>query len=87
VWHLVRMEQTEAQVLAGLLYEIRLLLSAHLGSENADRPARLAAHLAYAIHNEADVIAQGGHVGAEALRAKLDHARGMVEAWERGERG
>ncbi|MBC3881938.1 hypothetical protein H8K35_10380 [Undibacterium sp. LX40W] len=44
----------QAKVIALALYEIRLLLSGYLGSENdGDMPVRQAAHLAYALHNQA----------------------------------
>lgn len=43
-----------AKALAWALYEIRLLLSGYLGSDNPGDPAvRQAAHIAYALHNQA----------------------------------
>ncbi len=43
-----------ARLMAAAVYEIRLLLSDHLGTAcNSDPCVRLAAHLAYALHNDA----------------------------------
>lgn len=54
------MGATQEQVLAFAVYEIRLLLANHLGSERATDPSiRAAAHLAYALHNQADAVLQG----------------------------
>ena len=54
------MAVTQEQVLAFAIYEIRLLLAHHLGSDNTtDIPVRAAAHLAYALHNQADAVLQG----------------------------
>ncbi|GAB2504163.1 hypothetical protein GCM10027084_18250 [Pseudoxanthomonas sangjuensis] len=54
------MTVTQEQVLAFALYEIRLLLANHLGSDSAPDPTvRAAAHLAYALHNQAHAILQG----------------------------
>ena len=48
------------KLLAADLYEIRTLLSPHLGSESkADAKVRLAAHLSYVLHNEAKSILEG----------------------------
>ena len=55
------MAVTQNQVLAFAVYEIRLLLAHHLGSGDTSDPAvRAAAHLAYALHNQADAVLQGG---------------------------
>ena len=44
----------QAKIIALALYKIRLLLSGYLGSENdGDMAVRQAAHLAYALHNQA----------------------------------
>jgi len=44
----------QAKVLAQAIYEIRTLLSGYLGSDNpSDMAVRQAAHLAYALHNQA----------------------------------
>ena len=53
--------QSQAKILAQGIYEIRQLLSGYLGSQNPGDPAvRRAAHLAYALHNEALSVIQGG---------------------------
>jgi hypothetical protein len=52
--------QSQAQILAQAIYEIRQLLSGYLGSEaTAEMAVREAAHLAYALHNEALAILDG----------------------------
>jgi hypothetical protein len=55
-------DQTDQiKVLAFALYEMRLLLSGYLGSDNpGDHPVRVAAHLAYALHNQAYAAWQHG---------------------------
>ena len=51
---------SQAQILAQAVYEIRQLLSGYLGSEaTGDIDARKAAHLAYALHNEALAVLDG----------------------------
>jgi len=53
-------DNTEARLLANALYEIRSLLSPYIGSEvDAPMEVRFAAHLAYALHNEAEAITEG----------------------------
>lgn len=55
------MAVTQDQILAFAIYEIRLLLNHHLGSEDTPDPAvKAAAHLAYALYNQADAILQDG---------------------------
>ncbi len=55
-------DQTDQiKVLAFALYEMRLLLASYLGSDNpGDHPVRVAAHLAYALHNQAYAAWQHG---------------------------
>jgi hypothetical protein len=54
------MAVSQEQVLAFALYEIRQLLSGHLGStSSSDLPTRAAAHLAYALHNQAESVLRG----------------------------
>lgn len=64
------MTATENRVLAQVLYEIRLLLSGYLGSQiEADINVRTAAHLAYALHNDALTVLEGGSFDtADAVR-------------------
>ncbi len=62
----------EARLLAHALYEIRVLLAGYLGSTNDGDPAvRRAAHLAYALHNEAAAVAEGRTFSVEAALQKL----------------
>ena len=50
----------QTQILAFAVYQLRLLLANHLGSTTAADPAvRAAAHLAYALHNQALSVLEG----------------------------
>jgi hypothetical protein len=45
---------------AQAIYEIRVLLAGYLGSQNTgDMSVRQAAHLAYALHNQAEAVLSG----------------------------
>jgi len=47
----------QAKILAFAVYELRLLLAGNLGSDAVGEPSvRAAAHLAYALHNQALAI-------------------------------
>jgi hypothetical protein len=63
------------------VYEIRILLSGYLGSNvDADPSVRIAAHLAYALHNDALAVLEGNGFNAEdALKrvAALDSLLGV----------
>lgn len=51
---------SQAKILAQALYEIRLLLPDYLGSHSTgDIAVRKAAHLAYALHNDALAVIEG----------------------------
>jgi hypothetical protein len=51
---------TQHQVLAFAVFELRLLLAGELGpNSNAEPSVRVAAHLAYALHNQALAILEG----------------------------
>ena len=72
---------TQGEVLALALYEIRRLLAGEVGA-STEVPAHIrhAAHLAYAIHNEAlGVLAGGGFDAPDAL-ARLGNADKLVGA-------
>jgi hypothetical protein len=60
---------SQTKILAQGIYEIRLLLSGYLGSHSTGDPVVCrAAHLAYALHNEALAIIKGGTFdGAKAV--------------------
>ena len=66
--------------MAAAVFEIRLLLSNYLGSScDADPSIRLAAHLAYALHNEALAIFEGdGQVDIDAARRRIAHVEMIV---------
>lgn len=50
----------QTKVLAQAIYEIRVLLSGYLGTNNdGDLAVRQAAHLAYALHNQALAVLEG----------------------------
>ncbi|MDG5501092.1 hypothetical protein [Marinobacter sp. BGYM27] len=56
------MDKRDAQIkiLAQAVYELRLLLSDHLGSSNKEMLCEtVSAHIAYALHNEALAIIEG----------------------------
>ena len=62
----------QEKLLALAVYEIRLLLAGHLGSQStSELPVRAAAHLAYALHNEADNVIQGGSFDTQQAIARL----------------
>jgi hypothetical protein len=64
--------QLQTKILAQGIYEIRQLLSGFLGSENAGDPCvRRAAHLAYALHNEALAVIDGGTFDASRAVDKV----------------
>ena len=66
------MAVTQEQLLAFAVYEIRLLLANHLGSDStSDLSVRAAAHLAYALHNQADAILQGSTFDPQQATAAL----------------
>ena len=59
--------QDQAKVLAFAVYELRLLLAGHLGSNNnSDASTRAAAHLVYSLHNEALAVLEGRDFDANA---------------------
>ncbi len=70
----------QLELLAAAIYEIRELLPNYLGSENdADDSVRLAAHLAYALHNDALAILEGGGAfDVRAAKARIKQAEIVV---------
>ena len=68
------------KLMAAAVYEIRILLSGYLGSNNeADTAVRLAAHLAYALHNEAlTILEDNGDFDLGAALAKIKTAEKIV---------
>jgi len=72
--------QSQTKILAQGIHEIRLLLSGYLGSQNAGDPVvRRAAHLAYALHNEALSIIEGGTFDSEKAVDKVRTVDKMFE--------
>ena len=61
------------QLLAAALYDVRLLLAGHLGADT-DSPSEVstAAHIAYALHNEADAVVQGKSLDLADAWQKLE---------------
>ncbi|WP_323142082.1 hypothetical protein [Massilia phyllosphaerae] len=54
------MDEAETRLIANAMYEIHSLLASYVGSESeAPTDVRFAAHLAYALHNEASALAAG----------------------------
>lgn len=68
------------RLMAAAIYEIRLLLSAHLGSESDSDPCvRLAAHLAYALHNDALAMLEGdGDFDLDSAQKRIKTAESIV---------
>jgi hypothetical protein len=53
----MNMEEAKLKILAQAVYELRLLLSHHIGpSEKIASPEVASANLVYALHNEAEAI-------------------------------
>jgi hypothetical protein len=72
--------QSQAKILAQGIYEIRLLLSGYLGSQNAGDPVvRRAAHLAYALHDEALAVIEGGTFDSTKAMDKVRAVDRMFE--------
>ncbi|WP_372162174.1 hypothetical protein ACCP91_00390 [Xanthomonas axonopodis pv. cyamopsidis] len=66
------MSMTQEQLFAFALYEIRLLLAGHLGSQSeSPLSVRAAAHLAYALHNDAEAVLQGRSFDSESVATRL----------------
>jgi hypothetical protein len=62
----------DAKLVALALFEIRVLLSGYLGSKvDADINVRQAAHLAYALHNDALALVEGRHFDLEEATRRL----------------
>ena len=63
----------QTKILALAIYEIRTLLSSYLGSNNSgDLAVRQAAHLAYALHNQALAVIDGESFNVADSMARLD---------------
>ncbi|XQE68250.1 hypothetical protein ACOAPY_06620 [Pseudomonas sp. P3C3] len=74
------MDVTQNQLLAFAVYEIRQLLAHHLGSDDTSDPAvKAAAHLAYALHNQADAILQGRTFDPQKAIESLSAVDRMLE--------
>jgi hypothetical protein len=77
------MDDMATKLIANALYQIRLLLSPYIGSENAAPvELRFAAHLAYALHNEALALATGTRFDVDAALKKvaaIDHTLGTQD--------
>ena len=77
------LEITQAEVLALAVLEIRQLLSSELGVEiPSETPTHIrhAAHLAYAIHNEAIAVLDGGTFNAPDALKRLNQADSLFGA-------
>lgn len=88
------MDDAEAKLIANALYEIRLILAAYIGN-GVDAPAeiRLAAHLAYALHNEAAALAAGAAFNISSALEKVaaidgvlgcDDGKRLANLWSHG---
>jgi len=91
------MNDAETKLVANALYEIRLLLASYLGSQNeASADVRFAAHLAYALHNEASALAAGTGFDVSSALQKVgaidgilstDDGRRLATLWSIGSKG
>ena len=64
--------ETHVQAVALALFQIRVLLSGYLGSADGGDPCvRQAAHLAYALHEEARKLLEGGDFDAGVMASRL----------------
>ena len=69
----------QEKVFAAAIYEIRLLLSGYLGSENeGDLVVRQAAHLAYALHNQALLSLAGETIDLDKAHAAVSGVDKML---------
>lgn len=85
--------QRQAKLLAQAIFDIRVLLASHLGSQSSS-PAevRVAAHLAYVLHNQALAVIEGKPFDIEASLEQIrsvDRMFGerLAQGFERAIRG
>ena len=70
----------QTKILAQALYDIRVLLSGYLGSQNpSDVVVRQAAHLAYALHNEVLAILDGGTFDSQQAISQVEAVDRLFE--------
>jgi len=71
------------RLLASALYEIRILLSDYLGSHHdGDQNVREAAHLSYALHNDALAVLEGSEFDLEAAKKRIQSISGIISGSE-----
>jgi hypothetical protein len=69
----------QSRLLAKALCEIRLLLSGYVGSSvDADMSVRVAAHIAYALHNEASAVCEGKTFDLTSAASKIEAIDGLL---------
>nr|MBA2281517.1 hypothetical protein [Acidimicrobiia bacterium] len=74
-------DPVQAKLLAQAVYEIRLLLGGYLGSTNPGKlEVRQAAHLAYALHNEALSVLHGREFDPTAAITAIRRTDAMLGA-------
>ncbi|WP_018925620.1 hypothetical protein [Pseudomonas umsongensis] len=77
------MQSDQTRLLALGLLEIRALLADYLGSEvDAPMSVRIAAHMAYALHNEAEAVYNTAdfHLGRATMKiAAIDQILGVTD--------
>ena len=72
-------QSAEVKLLAYALYRLKILLGAHLGSQSTSpTELRVAAHLSYALHEEALAILEDRNFDLEAALAKLPRGSGFI---------
>jgi hypothetical protein len=73
--------ETHVKTVALALFQIRVLLGGYLGSDkDGDPSVRQAAHLAYALHNEALALVEGGTFDAKAVASRLGSVDEMLDS-------
>lgn len=73
------MTATREEMLAFAVYEMRLLLADHLGSDSqSPMSVRIAAHLAYALHNDAQAVLEGRPSNAEHAERRIKAIDGIL---------
>ena len=70
-------DNLELRLFAAALYQIRVLLSGHVGS-NTNEPVTAAAELAYALHNEALAALAGNDVNVPAALQRLSKLQSLL---------
>lgn len=73
------MAATREEMLAFAVYEMRSLLADHLGSQcQSPMSLRIAAHLAYALHDDAQALLEGRSSNVEHAERRIKAIDGLL---------